>query len=254
MRGRLLSLAAAGGVAVLSACGGGEAVVQALAEAEGGQTTPIGRLEVRALPYDRDAIFDSLRAEYPEPEPEIPDSLADLQNRVMRAQQAWRDAETRWNTARDSLRQLLELTQTLPRQSPRYRLAFADYNEQEDRANTAERQSREAFSQFEGLQSGYNTQVEQLRVRRELWADEAYVQVDSVINSRIAQARREPVVDTTDANGVARLKLKPGQWWVHARYDLLFDEMYWNVPVEVERGDPVPVMLDRSTAQIRPQY
>ena len=46
----------------LSACGGSEVVVQVYTEQDG-QAAPVPGLEVRALPYDRDAIFDSLRAE-----------------------------------------------------------------------------------------------------------------------------------------------------------------------------------------------
>jgi hypothetical protein len=49
--------------------------------------------------------------------------------------------------------------------------------------------------------------------------------------------------DTTSAQGVARFTgVKPGQWWVNARYERQFDELYWNVPVEVAgaRGDGPP--------------
>lgn len=118
MRRGLLSLAALGGVAALTACGSADVVIQTQTEGEGGEATPIPQLEVRALPYDRDAIFDSLEAAYAEPEPAIPDSLADLQNRVAQAQQAWSEAETQWNTARDSLRTLSDAMEGMARNSP----------------------------------------------------------------------------------------------------------------------------------------
>ena len=45
----------------------------------------------------------------------------------------------------------------------------------------------------------------------------------------------------------------PGEWWVHARHDLPFQELYWNIPITVERGDPLPVQLTEATAQMRPK-
>lgn len=254
MRRGLLSLAALGGVAVLTACGSADVVVQAQAEGEGGEPTPIAQLEVRALPYDRDAIFDSLKAAFPEPEPEIPDSLAELQGRIAQAQQAWRDAETRWNTARDSLRTLLDIMEGMPRNSPQYRVAFVDYDDQEARERQAESQSQQAFQEFDSLQQGYTAQVEQLAAQRAQWADQAYADISDIITARLEELGLEEVADTANESGVARLTLKPGQWWIHARYDLMFDELYWNVPVDAQRGDPAAVTLDRSTAEIRPQF
>src|SRR5690606_35390253 len=74
---RLVWMAAVATTATLSACGGSEVVVQAYTEQDG-QPVPIAGMEVRALPYDRDLIFDSLRAAYPNPEPEIPADLTQL--------------------------------------------------------------------------------------------------------------------------------------------------------------------------------
>ena len=35
------------------------------------------------------------------------------------------------------------------------------------------------------------------------------------------------------------------------RHDLPYTELYWNIPVEVQRGEPVQVKLTRETAEIR---
>lgn len=60
------------------------------------------------------------------------------------------------------------------------------------------------------------------------------------------------VVDTTDANGIVRFRgLRSGDWWIHARYDLPFDELYWNVPIQVE-GE-MQIELTRENAQVRPK-
>ena len=72
---------------------------------------------------------------------------------------------------------------------------------------------------------------------------------------RTAGAGLDLAADTTDANGVAtELMVKPGEYWVHARYEEVYSELYWNVPVSVARGEPVTVTLNRSNAQVRPIY
>ena len=63
----------------------------------------------------------------------------------------------------------------------------------------------------------------------------------------------DEATDTTDAMGVARthLQVKPGQYWVYARYELVYTELYWNVMITVERGEPIQVRLTRENADER---
>ena len=61
----------------------------------------------------------------------------------------------------------------------------------------------------------------------------------------------EMVYDTTDASGLVLVDLPPGQWWVSARYEEAWSNLYWNLPITVERGDPQPFVLNRQNAQIR---
>lgn len=238
----------------LSACTG-EVVVQATLEGADGSTIPLANLPIRALPYDRDVIFDSLAAAYPEPEPAIPDSLLALQDSIARAQQEYSTAENRWAAARDSLQQLSTAMARLSRGSPQYRIMFTDYNAQEDVERTTERQKNAAFERYTRLQNRFASQANELRLLRDQWGDQAYAEIDNVIALRIQAAGREERADTTSGNGVARFRsLKPGQWWILAFWDLPFEELYWNVPVEVPRGgDPVVVQLNRGTAQARPK-
>src|SRR5690606_11809838 len=85
---RLVLLLAAG--FVVSAGCGGEIVVQAQLEGEdGAEPLTLASLPVRVLPYDRDALFDSLAAAYPVPEPTIPDSVMQLREQMLAAQAEW---------------------------------------------------------------------------------------------------------------------------------------------------------------------
>jgi hypothetical protein len=254
MNGRKLGIAAMFGSAILFGCGGAEVVVQAAMEAEDGTPNPLTGLEVFALPYDRDSIFQELAAAYGEPEPQIPDSLLQLQQQIADANTQYQQQTARWNTARDSLKTLSDRLQQLSPASAEYRVLFRDYGPVEAAAVQAERQMNQAFSQLESLQNRFTSQAEEVEARRNAWADQAYAKVDSVIESRLDEFGLEEAVDTTSANGIAQFELKPGQWWIHARYDLPYEELYWNERIDVARGEPIQVVLNKASASSRPKF
>ena len=248
---RLVWMAAVATTATLSACGGSEVVVQAYTEQDG-QPVPIAGMEVRALPYDRDLIFDSLRAAYPNPEPEIPADLTQLRDSIAVASQRVSEMNAAWAEGRDSLRILLESMQSIPRSNPRYLPMFNRYNAMAREVASAEQASNQAFSRFEALNERYATQAEETKLAREQWSDAAYVDIDRVIDSRLREMRLTEHADTTSENGIARFRgLRRGEWWIHARYDLPFDELYWNVPINAD-GE-MQIQLTRENAQVRPK-
>lgn len=252
MKRLLLILATGFGAAMLGACGGGQVIVQIeTATVEGGDVIALQDLEVQLLPYDRDAVFDSLASVYPEPEPPIPDTLIQLQAAVAKAQEEWRQAETRWATVRDSLQRISQEMEGLSRAQAEYRILFAEFNALAPEEERFQRQMDAAFNRFDQLQKDLLNQSQQVKLRREEWADAAFAPVDSIFAAKIAEARREVAVDTTDATGVARFSVKPGTWWVHARYDLPYTELYWNIPIDVQRGEPVQIKLSRENAEVR---
>lgn len=250
---RLLLTVAVASSAALAACGGGEVVIQAQTEGPGGQPAPIAEMEVRAIPYDRDLVFDSLRAAYSVPEPTIPAELSSLQDSISIAQSRWTELEAQWGAGRDSLIQLRAAMDRLPRMNPQYLPLFNQWNALNAQVTAAEQQKNQAFNRFTGLQNRYTTRADSIRRVREQWADAAYADVDEALAMRLEAAGRPQVYDTTDANGIARMTgLRSGEYWIHARYDLPFEELYWNVPVTVG-GEPVQVQLTRQTAQVRPK-
>ena len=247
---RLVLMAAVAGTATLAACDGGEVVVQVYTEQDG-QPTPVSGLPVRALPYDRNAIFDSLRAEYGTPEPEVPQELNALRDSIAAANQQWSQMNARWAEGLDSLRILRDAMDQIPRMNPRYLPMFNRFNALEREVNTAKQQSDASFARFEALNDRYATRADETRLAREQWADAAYADIDRVIDSRLREMRLQEAVDTTDANGVARFRgLRRGDWWIHARYDLPFDELYWNVPLEAGTQE---LQLTRQNAEVRPK-
>lgn len=257
MKRGLLMLAAAAAAGTTAACGGGEVSVVAALEgdaagAPGTDAVALGSLPVRLLPYDRDAIFDSLTQAYSEPEPQFPDSVAQLQDRMIQRQQEWQAAEARWGALRDSLRTISDRMQGMNQSSGEYFVLFQSFNELEGQVDGLQRASEAAFQEFNQLQTRLNRQTEEVRLEHRAWADEAFASVDSIIEARLTALDLEELVDTTSAQGVAQFDGVPaGQWWVHARFDRQYDELYWNEPIEVARGGELVVRLNRENAEAR---
>lgn len=260
MRRVVLILVAAVVTAGTAACGGGDVAVltQLQGASTGTQTAEpvaLGDLPVRLLPYDRDAIFDSLKAAYPEPEPEIPDSIQALQNRVIAEQKQWKQAENRWLTLRDSLKTLSQKMAGMNKSSGQYFAMFRDFNDLDDQVSGLEKQSNAAFTEFTTAQNRLNEQAREIRLAKQAWADEAYAPIDSIINAKLENLGLQEYADTTNADGAAFFKDIPeGKWWVYARYERQFDELYWNVPIDVQGGkEPTQVQLTEQNAEVRPK-
>ena len=260
MRRVVLTLATAVAAASTAACGGGEVVAEAQLEgtATGTQeteTVALTSMQVRLFPFDRDAIFDSLSQAYPEPEPEIPDSIYDLQQRVIEQQREWQQANNRWAEIRDRLQALSDTLTTMDQASGEYFALFQEFGDLEQEVNQMEERANESFEQFDTLLKRLNEQSQAIRLARQNWADEAFAPVDSIFEARQEQLDMEVRYDTTNAQGIARFRDVPeGEWWVVARYDRQFDELYWNVPVNVETGDePTRVQLTEENAEVRQQ-
>ena len=248
-----LGLALAG-----AACGPAEVVVTVEVEMENpdGQGTvvrPLPNLEVQLLPYDRDLVFDSLLAAHSAPEPPIPPQLLAAREDVAAAQERWQAGERRWNNLRDTLKKISDTMRQYSRGEARYVALFEEFTAFESQLDRVEVETKTAFAEFSELQRATLHQADSLRLLRDAWSDEAFADADAVFLAKLRASGLEARTDTTDASGVAAesFQVKPGRYWIHARYELPFTELYWNVPVQVGRGDPVQVRLNRANAQER---
>lgn len=259
MRRRTLPFAM-GLLLAAAACGPGEVVVTMEIEApnpegEGTVTRTLSDIEVQLLPYDRDQVFDSMTTAFGTPEPEIPSELIQARSEVQTAQAEWDAAQRRWNLLRDTLQTITSAMEQFSRGEARYVALFREFQEFDAELGRVEREMNTAFERFDELQRGTIRASDSVRILQDNWADEAYAGVGAVFLAKQTASGLDIAVDTTDANGVARenLRVKPGQYWVHARYELPYSELYWNVPITVARGEPVVVQLTRANAQERPK-
>ena len=241
-----------------AACGPAEVVVTMEIEidnpdGEGRVVRPISDVVVQLLPYDRDAVFDSLHNVFPTPEPEIPQELLDARDRVAEAQERWQSTERRWNNLRDTLQKINAAIAQYSRGEARYVALYREYEDFDRQLSRIERETQAAFTEFTALQEGTIRQSDSIRILQENWADEAFAEAGVVFLAKQRASGLQAALDTTDASGVARehLKVKPGQYWLHARYPMGYTELYWNLPITVERGEPVQIQLNRANAQER---
>jgi hypothetical protein len=242
-----------------AACGPGQVAVVAEIdvpdpEVEGAMTTrPIADTEIQVLPFNRDAVFDSLTDAFGSPEPAIPPDLLAAQEEISEAQRVWRAAEAAWGAGRDRLQRITDEMEGLNRGEARYNQLYQEFQDVDLQVARAERTKDQAFEAFTDLQEGYIQRADSMRLVRDQWADDAFADAFDIFAMKLRESGREIVVDTTNAEGAALMDVPPGQWWVYARYELPFSELYWNIPVTVERGDPLQVRLTRETAEIRPK-
>ncbi|MDR0787165.1 MAG: hypothetical protein LBG44_04800 [Gemmatimonadota bacterium] len=240
---------------IFVACGQPHLVVEAGLVNSDGERVALSELPVRLLPYDRDAIFDSLRAASPTPEPSIPPEVLANRQRTERAQATWRAAEKEWNIVRDSLRTLNQQLQGMEdrgeRESSQHRQGVALRNRLDSRERETNRTRQATFSTFEQLQKVSITESDSIRIAREQWADKAFANFGVAAAARLAQSREAEIADTTDARGIVRIAVPRGQWWLYSRYTLPHEELYWNLPITVD-SDSALITIDASNAESRP--
>ena len=243
---------------LLSACGPAEVVVTAEIQVEDpltGEATArtLSDLEIRLVPYDRNAVFDSLTRVASTPEPPIPDQVLLAQEEIAEAQLTWREAENRWNTLRDTLQRLNTALNQYSRGEQRYITLFNEWQNLDGALGGVERQMEREFERFDSLSKANIQATEAARIERDNWADDAFAEVGLVFAAKEDGSGLEQVADTTNAAGVATFEARPGPYWVYARYEEPYTELYWNVPLEVARGEPIQFRLTRENADVRPK-
>lgn len=252
---RVLALPAVVLLLGTAACSKPEVVAEAVIVQQGtGEALPLADLPIRLLPYDRDAIFDSLTAAASSPEPPITPEFQQQREQVQAAKEEYDQAELRWGVVRDSLRVLSEATERMNRQglrtTPQYAQAFQQFNRLDAEEDRVKQQMDAAFARFTQLQSATIGRADSLRVARETWADEAFSDFERIVEAKLEESGREEFADTTNAAGVAQFRVPKGRWWVYGRYTLPYHELYWNIPLEVT-DDSTHIRLSEENAEER---
>lgn len=242
------------GLASLGACSrSGELVVQAaIGRDTTGAATGIDKLVIDLLPFDRDSIFEVLTRQASAPEPPIPPDLMALRDSLAAARELWTQAESQWNAVRAEMQDLSGSMDGMNRGSREYVQAYGRFTDLESQERSLARAKDQAFAEYEALQGRYSARADSIKVVRFNWEDEAFARYGEIVDSLLEASGRQIHTDTTGGGGYAVFRVPAGRWHVYTRYELPFEELYFNLPVQIEAGQQDTLRLTRDTAEIRP--
>lgn len=192
--------------------------------------TPITGVGLVALPYDRDSVLRALeqRAGTPRP-PTAP--LESLFAAFRGPFVVYSAATVHLNRLRDSVAAAkAALGVRGASASPEH---AAELKTLSDSLRAAEAGAARAKAELDHARRELADRGDSLKVRMHQWENSTYQGWDSIVQDLARRTGREPVTDTTRADGWARVMLSPGRWWIYARSWDVTDpnaEWYWNVP------------------------
>lgn len=237
---------------VLAACQGTTRVhVRARIPAADGRIEPAPGVALVALPYDRDSIIAALAARAASPRPDV--SLLDtLFARFQRPFAAYAVAAGRAAQLQDSLARIKATLDSMPRESPAYRVLYGTFVTLGTERAAADRQRDSLQQALKRARAAFGASSDSTRMVLRAWEDSTYGDYEKITQELSRNAGRQPQADTTGADGGTSLVLKRGRWWIYARsWDALDPnaEWYWNIPVT---GDSIT--LSPENARRRPRY
>ncbi len=227
--------------------------VRTVSDGQGEAEVGLAQLQIRLLPYDRDSIFEALARQFAEPEPQPPVDLLSLRDSISVAQERWRAAEAIWNEQRSQLETLSERMKGMSRTSREYANAFRQFDQLDGQLRRLDRDKQRFFERFTELQSAYRTKADSFNAVVLGWGDEAFEGFSAIVDSLLEARGVQELYDTTDASGWAYFDVPSGQWWIYTRYELPFQEMYWNVAYRSEGGADT-LALSTTNAELRPIF
>jgi hypothetical protein len=246
----VLGLAA---LALLSACNRStQLALRAVSSGEGVEETGLSQQVIRLLRYDRDLIFSELAGVASESEPQPPADLIELRDSVAIAQVRWTESEAAWNDMRSEMQTLSNRMENMDRTSNEYFQAYQRFDNLDGQVRRLDREVRGFFDAFTELQGTYRTRADSFNAVSAAWADATFEDYGEIVDSLI-EVHGEELVDTADASGWAYIAVPRGDWWIHTRSMLVFEELYWNVPYN-SAGGADTLVLNASNAQVRPIF
>jgi hypothetical protein len=216
------SLVLSGFIALaLGACRGKVVVIEAAIPDETGTLTPLAGARLVLLPYDRDSVIQV------------------LENRAPSARPSGARLDSLFDAFREPFNEYLRLSAVMARTTD---------SVTRRRLQDSVVRARDAL---DATRNRLDPAIDSERIRIRAWEDTALRAYDSIGGALVRQSLRDAIVDSTRADGRARIKLKRGAWWVTARAVNVSDpnrEWYWNVRIT---GDTV--RLDPKSGRARPR-
>ncbi len=238
-------------VLVLAACGGREVRVDVAIPGPDSVDAPVANLPLVVLSYNRDSIIALLEAKATSPE-KITRRLDPLFRAFQQPFHAYVTASLAVSRTQDSLARLKARLDSMPRSASDYAWLYRRFSALSDSLATLAKRRDLAQAQLKRARDTLAGPIDSLRDRMSRWQDSTYQGYDSIVDRLNNVIGRQPIPDTTGADGSVTIRLPNGEWWVYARSWVADDpnaEWYWNVPIRSGR-----VVLDRSTGKRQARY
>jgi hypothetical protein len=236
----------------LAACSGSREVkIEVSIPGPDSVDAPVARLGFVALPYDRDSVLRTFEAGNPRPEA-LTRALDSLFQQFRGPFTAYAAEAYRVQRLQQSLGRLKARLDSLPRAGAEYDSLYRRFTERSESLPVLFAARDRAQENLAVARANLGPRMDTLRAAISRWEDSTYRGYDSVTKALGSGLGREPIADSTGADGTARLRLPPGKWWIYARSWDAWDpnsEWYWNLPVT---GDHL--VLDRASGRRRPRY
>lgn len=227
-----------------------------LIRAHNAEGAPLPGLEIVAVPFNPDALLDSLAAAASIPRPVFAELESRLRNYLASGKDSSDTAPTQpieSTATRDSVLRLSAALRRMDRTAPGYRDAYARFRELYARYSAREAARENALRR---QRTGGRTLAEQAThaadsLRR--WERVAYRDFPRLARERAETAGHEARRVTTDSGGRVTLDLPSGRWWLNARLAdpaNPFLEYHWNV-VLTTAGLPFGVPLSTLSRKSR---
>ncbi len=256
---RLFSLAAAGVASCtlwLAGCLPSEYDIEVRIQSPDG--IALADVEITALPFDRDAIRDSLASASQVPRPQFRDLEAELAAYELPDLSGLDEALSPWQAIHDSVKHLADsLNGDGPDSSGEYARAYGRLRNQYQRLAQSTVQRDAAMRELVGDDKDLAMRVAAAADSLRAWEGTALASYPGLVDSAIARDGRTPHSATTDEDGLVEFTLAPGRWWFVARWpdpENPFREYYWNVGVRVRLIGSKSVVLYEGNGAARWRY
>jgi hypothetical protein len=236
---------------VLAACGGREVRVDVAIPGPDSVDAPVANLPLIVLSYDRDSIISLLEAKATAPTG-IKQRLDTLFHAFQKPFHAYVTASLAVTRTQDSLARLKVRLDSMPRSAPDYAFLYRRFNTLSDSLADLAKRRDAAQLQLKKARDTLAAPIDSLRELMSRWQDSTYKGYDSIVDRLNNVVGRQPIPDTTGADGSVTIRLPNGDWWVYARSWVADDpnaEWYWNIPIRSGK-----IVLDRTTGKRQARY
>ncbi len=209
-------------------------------------------VEITTLPFDRDALRDSIAAASEMPRPQFQDLVSEFKTFEQADFTGLEATLAPWQAIYDSVQLLAESLNALgPDSSTQYARAYNRLRDQYQRLAQTTVQRDAAISDLVGNAKELALSAAAAADSLRAWEGAALSTFPQLADSAIALSGRGIHRAKTDRNGVAEFTLVPGHWWIVARCSdpaNPFIERYWNVSTTVRLFGAKSVVLDENNA------